>query len=62
LNPLGILQALVTALEAAADAVNPKRRKETKRERRRFLFWYFLFFLVCAVTVAWTIHSLYFSK
>lgn len=62
MNPFGIFQVAVAAFEMVADAVNPKRRKETKLEKRRFLFWYFLFFLICAAAVLWTIHSLYFSK
>lgn len=39
MNPFGIFEAALVAFEAAADRLNPKRRQETKREQRRFLFW-----------------------
>lgn len=59
MNPFTILELLV---EVVGDVLNPSPRRETKREKRRFLFWYFLFFFLCAAMVVWTIYSLYFSK
>jgi hypothetical protein len=62
MNPFGIFQAVSVAFEAAADALNPKRKQETKREQRRFLFWYFLFLFLAAAVVVSAFYKLYFAK
>jgi heme/copper-type cytochrome/quinol oxidase subunit 2 len=62
MNPFGIFEAVLFALEVAVDALNPKRKKETKREQRWFLFWYFLFLFLTAAVVIWVVYNLYFAK
>ena len=49
-------------VEVVVDAVNPKRRKETKGEKRHFIFFYCAFMFVGIAIVVWTIWSLYFDK
>jgi hypothetical protein len=43
--PFGLIKVVMTLGEAAADAVNPRRSKETPSERRRFLFFYVILML-----------------
>lgn len=62
MNPFGIFQAVLVAFEAAADRLNLKRKREIKRENRRFLFWYFLFLFLAAAVVVWVVYELYFAK
>jgi polyferredoxin len=62
MNPFGIIQAALTAFEAAAGILNPKRKQETRREQRRFLFWYFLFLFLAVAVVVSVIYGLYFAK
>lgn len=62
MNPFGIVQAVLTLIEGVAHAANPKRQGETKKERRRFLFFYCAFMLLGIAVVVWTIWSLYFVR
>jgi len=62
MNPFGIFQAAIAVFEGAAQAADPKRQKETKSQKRRFLFLYVIFMLLGIGVVVWTIRSLYFSK
>jgi hypothetical protein len=61
-NPLGIIQAALLFIEGIVHAANPKRRKETKWEKIRFLSLYCALMLACIAVLIWTIHSLYFSR
>jgi hypothetical protein len=58
MNPLGIVQALVALCEAA----DPKRQKETKKQERRFLLFYFAIVLFGIAVLIWVVRSLYFTK
>ena len=62
MDPFGIVQAVSALIEGVAHAADPKRRKETDRGRRRFLFFYVLSMLLGIGVVVWTIHSLYFAR
>jgi hypothetical protein len=62
MNPFGIIQAALVALEGVLHGADPKRRRETAREQRRFAFLYVFFMLLGLAVVIWTIHSLYFAR
>jgi hypothetical protein len=62
MNPFGIFQAVIALFEGVAQAADPTRRKETKKQERRFLFFYLAFMLVCIAVVVWVVRSLYFTK
>ena len=62
MNPIGIIQATLALFEGAAQATNPKRQNETKREQRQFLIFYAIFILTGIGVVCWVIWSLYFNK
>lgn len=62
MNPLDIFEAVILALEAAADGLNPKRKQQAKHDHRRFLFWYILLMFLGAALVVWIVYDLYFAK
>jgi len=61
MNPCLFGKAALALLEGIGHATNPKKQKETKREERRFLFWYGLLMLFGVRVIGWTIYSLYFA-
>lgn len=62
MNPFGIVQAVLALFEGAAQAADPKRRKERERSKRRFVFFYVILMLLGLGAVIWTIRSLYFGQ
>lgn len=60
MNPLGVFQLAIVAMEAIAYAVNPKLRKRQKKDAVLFGFVYFAVLLGGICLVAATIWSLYF--
>jgi hypothetical protein len=62
MNPLGIFQSVLVALEGLAYAVNPKLRKQEKRRAVGFGLAYVAILLGGIVVVAMTVRSLYFQK
>ncbi len=62
MNPFGIVQAVIAFLEGVAHAADPKRQKDTKGEKRRFLFFYVIFMLVGIGVIVWTVRSFYFAR
>lgn len=57
MNPFGIFSALLGALDCALHAANPKRKRETKWQQRRFLFFYFTALLLGLAYVIWSFRS-----
>ena len=62
MNPLGIFQLALVALEGVAYAVNPKLRKQEKRRAVGFGLAYVAILLGGIVLVILTVRSLYFQK
>ena len=62
MNPLGIGQLIVLALEGIACAVNPKLRKQTRKETVAFGLFYVAFLIGGIILVVVTVRSLYFQK
>jgi hypothetical protein len=62
MNPLGIFQAVIAVFEGVAQAADPKRQKETKKQQRRFLLFYFAVLLFGIAVLIWVVRSLYFTK
>jgi hypothetical protein len=62
MNPFGIVQLALTALEGVAYAVNPKLRRETKKSAVGFGVAYIGILIVGLVIVVVVVQSLYFQK
>jgi hypothetical protein len=62
MNPLGIFQAVIAAVEVVAHAADPKRQRETTKESRRFLFLYPAFIVLGVGIMVWVVRSLYFAR
>lgn len=62
MNPLGIVQMVVAAMEGLAQALNPKLRKTEKSGRWKFWLAYTAILLCGVFVIILTVRSLYFSK
>ena len=58
MNPFGIFNVITGCLDMLADAVNPKRRKENKKENWKFLAFYWAFLTLCLLAVILVVRSL----
>lgn len=62
MNPLGIFQLALVALEGTAYALNPKLRKQEKKKAVGFGLFYIGFLLAGIVIVILVVRSLYSQK
>jgi hypothetical protein len=62
MNPLGLIQAALVALEGVVRAVTHKPRKETRGERIGFWIVYALFLFTGFGAIIWTVYDLYIRK
>jgi hypothetical protein len=61
MNPVGILQLIVVGLEGIVHALNPKRRRETKKDGIGFALFYVGILAGGGVLVVIVIRDLYFK-
>jgi hypothetical protein len=61
MNPLGLFDAMLVALEGVAYAVNPKLRKQTKKSAVAFGLFYVAFLLGGIIILVMVVRSLYFQ-
>jgi len=59
-NPLGIFQLVLVALEGVAHAVNPRLRKQEKKSAVAFGLAYAAILTGCIIILAMVVRSLYF--
>lgn len=62
MNPLGIVQLALVALEGAACALNPKLRRQNRKKAVGFGLFYLAFLLAGLALVFMVVRSLYFQK
>jgi hypothetical protein len=62
MNPLGIFQLVLVALEGIAYAVSPKLRKQEKKSAVAFGLVYVAILLGGIIIVVMVVRSLYFQK
>jgi hypothetical protein len=62
MNPLGIFQLALVALQGVAYALNPKLRKREKKSAIAFGIFYVAFLLAGIATLILYARSLYFQK
>jgi hypothetical protein len=62
MNPFGIIQAALLAIEGAARAVFRKPQQESRGEGVGFWILHWLFLVGGFGVIAWTVYDLYFRK
>jgi hypothetical protein len=62
MNPLGVFQAVIIAVETALQGLTTRRKNETRKAKWQFLFFYWSFVLLASALLIWVVRWLYFDK